>query len=278
MTEVDLSTLNKEEQIDEMRQWFYRNYERPEENTPYEGGFIYIWGGPYEATDVLHSTFCNEVPEEVIDELAEELESESWEWAAIPKPEDFYDYELDAITSNSDFYENFKENIDVIEKLLNNGIPAELEKKYLMMLYVNVITSLETYLSDAFINTVLGKEEFTRKMVETNPDLANEKFSLKDIYEQYEKIELKVKQYLLDIIWHNLAKIKPLYKATLDVDFPTDLKDIFRAITIRHDIVHRNGKSKTGEVFEIEKSSVLKLIEKTNDFVKHIDDQLVEIE
>jgi len=71
----------------EMIEWFLSKYENPAENCPYEsaeGGYIYIWGGPYDARDVLFDNFSGNYPDDVIEEVVEDLEHESWEWSAKP--------------------------------------------------------------------------------------------------------------------------------------------------------------------------------------------------
>ena len=55
-----------------MRHWFNSNYENPANRTPYEsreGGYIYIWGGPYDAREELESEFGEFVSRELIEEL-----------------------------------------------------------------------------------------------------------------------------------------------------------------------------------------------------------------
>ena len=71
--------------IEEMKEWFFKNYEDPANKTPFEsaaGGYQYIWGGPYYADDQLASKFGDELPEDVIDEAVAEIESDGIvEWA-----------------------------------------------------------------------------------------------------------------------------------------------------------------------------------------------------
>lgn len=46
--------------VQEMIAWFMTHYELPEESCPYEsaeGGFQYIYGGPYSAEDALWNDF-----------------------------------------------------------------------------------------------------------------------------------------------------------------------------------------------------------------------------
>lgn len=43
-----------------MVEWFHMNFEDPAHNTPYEsaeGGYQWIWGGPYDAEEELQDAF-----------------------------------------------------------------------------------------------------------------------------------------------------------------------------------------------------------------------------
>lgn len=68
--------------VDQMVDWFLENYEDPANGVPYdssEGGFQYVLGGPYDATDVLSNQFPDASAED-IDEAARSVESEAHEW------------------------------------------------------------------------------------------------------------------------------------------------------------------------------------------------------
>ena len=82
----DLSDMTNEEMIEAMVEWFHQNFEDPAQETPYEsaeGGYQYIWGGPYEASDELFDAFGGVYDDEVITEAASRIESESgtYDWA-----------------------------------------------------------------------------------------------------------------------------------------------------------------------------------------------------
>lgn len=67
---------------EEMKEWFFNNYEDPANQTPHdEGEYIYINGGPYDANDVLHEQFGKSVPEKTINELVNEITESCNEWA-----------------------------------------------------------------------------------------------------------------------------------------------------------------------------------------------------
>lgn len=271
-----LSSADADVQYEVMKHWFFQNFEDPVERTPYEsaeGGYIYIWGGPYDATEELEAEFGEIVPLEVIERLVSELEDSCQEWTKAESPDDYEDYYTSIILSNSGFYSNFKESVDRIESLLGVSMDQELQQIYFRMIFVNVITALETFLSDAFINKVSADQSLVRKFVETNPDFAKQKFTLKELFQRSDSIKADVEKYLLAQIWHNLAQVKPMYESTLGITFPNDLKAIFKAILLRHDIVHRNGKTRDGNEHIITKTEVENLIAKVSGLVEYIEKQ-----
>lgn len=265
---------DKETQIEVMKQWFFRSYENPAENTPFEskeGGYIYIWGGPYNAKEELTEEFYGIIPEDVINELAEELEMECSEWSGIPTEDRYDKYYYDVMSANTASYGTLTEALTNIRMLAETDLSENLNNFLNMMLYVNVITALETFLSDAFISTVLNNDQLIRKFVKSNTDFSERKIALNDIFETIDNINIEVRKYLLDLIWHNLAKVKNLYKYTLEIDFPGNMEKLYRAVAIRHDIVHRSGKTKAGKTIEITKENLIELLDEVKSFADQID-------
>ena len=76
--------------------WFLKRYEDPANNTPYEsreGGYIYLYGGPYDARDELEDNFPDNPS--ALDDAIEELEAISIDWAKKPTEEDFLGYAIE---------------------------------------------------------------------------------------------------------------------------------------------------------------------------------------
>jgi hypothetical protein len=181
----------------------------------------------------------------------------------------------DSITRNTRFHESFIESINNIEALSSLLLANEQLGQVLnRMLFANTITAMETYLSDAFINTVLSKDFLIPKLVETTPAFNEKNYKLSDIYTWLDDTRKAVTEYLLDIIYHNIWKVKAMYKCVLDIDFPDDLETIQKAITIRHDIVHRNGKSKKGTSIQVSIDDILANVKEVKALIEHIDEQL----
>lgn len=280
VSQNDLSSEDREVQLDVMRSWFFQNYEDPAERTPYEsaeGGYIWIWGGPYEAREELEAEFAGVVPDDVINELSEELNAICWQWAPTESPGDYDEFLADDIAQITEYYHNFSGAILDIGKMLEVEIDSSVEGLFFRLLYVNVITAMETYLSDAFMNSVVPDKELMRRFVETTPEFKTEKISLSDVYKAAEEIEQRAKSYLVDVVWHNLGRVKPMYKAVLGVEFNNEIGDLVKAVLKRHDIVHRNGKTKSGEDIVLTKSDVTELVAKVECFVQDVDLKVREI-
>ena len=77
--------LGKKNQIADMVHWFHGMFEDPANETPYEsreGGYQYIWGGPYEAGEELGGEFGDIVSDGVIEAAVSEVESDGiFDWA-----------------------------------------------------------------------------------------------------------------------------------------------------------------------------------------------------
>lgn len=272
-----VAEMEPPDQTELMRRWFGQNYEDPAERTPYqssEGGYIWIYGGPYDAREELYAEFESIVPESVIEELADELNAECPEWAPTPKPEDYDQYIVEDIVQITDHCGKFTQSIEEIKILLETDVEDVVQPVFHRMLFVNIITAMETYLSDVFISTVVPNDDLTRKLVESTPDFQQEKIPLSEVFKGMEEIEDRVTTYLADLVWHRLDRVKPMYSHTLNIEFPGDIGDIHRAILTRHDIVHRNGVTRDGIDILITKAQIEELVEKVREFIAHLDEQV----
>jgi hypothetical protein len=267
-----------------IKEWFLSEYEPLYErkSSSFEDSeYIADLDGPFSTFDVIKNQFWNLASPNVISKAVETLEDEfeCFEWSKIPKDRDINNYYLENLGTN--FFKEFTIAIAHITKLSRppDGpytIKSELEEPLNRMLYANIITAMESYLSDVFIKVVLSNEERLRKFVETTKEFQNQKISLSDIFIKMDGLKGEVTDYLAALSFHNLAKVEALYKATLNVEFSKDsTRRIHKAIAIRHDIVHRNGKnSNDGKYHKIGHDDIKSLAAEVNRFLREIDKQL----
>ena len=178
--------------------------------------------------------------------------------------------------TNTNYIQTFQNDTRGLRSLLQQAQPssARVKQAFLRMLYSSAITALETYLSDAFFQTVIKDESLIERLMLTTPEFVEKKYSLSEVVEWKKQTKEKVSDHLFNIVWHNLAKVRCMYRDVLQVNFPDDASAVYVAVVIRHDIVHRSGRTKGGKIHNLRVSDVEKLFETLEAFVAAIDLQL----
>ena len=107
--------------IDTLVEWFFERFEDPAHRLSHEtaeGGFQWIYGGPYDAREQLEENFPDEA-EHIIDAAVDQIESDGlMEWAPVAKSEDYEDPEYEKAYGEEDLNEIFRELDNLI-----SGIP-----------------------------------------------------------------------------------------------------------------------------------------------------------
>jgi hypothetical protein len=183
---------------------------------------------------------------------------------------------LDSSLSNIDYDGTFRRSLKSLRTLVAQVVPATvlLKQAFYRMIYASAITALETYLSDAFLQHVIPHRDRMEKLLLTAPELAKEKYSLAEFIDWDRNLKIRVTEYLRDIMWHNLRKVGPMYLDVLGIDFPKSIAHLYRAILLRHDLVHRSGRSKDHKAQRVTSADLQKLFGDVESFVGAIETQL----
>jgi hypothetical protein len=178
--------------------------------------------------------------------------------------------------SNSDSLEMFRESMKAVRKLSEQKFleHPRLKQPLYRMLYASSITAMETYLSDTFQQQVLRNPDLTTLLLTTDRELKKRNYSITEIIDWHENAHQKASEHLYDIVWHNLGKVRHMYKTVLGVKFPEDMDAMFKAVMKRHDCVHRNGKTKNGSLHRLRQSDLESVFSKIEAFVLIIDEQV----
>ncbi|WP_206669068.1 hypothetical protein [Flavobacterium pectinovorum] len=186
-----------------------------------------------------------------------------------------YDFQFEAITNDKNFLKKFHEEIDNLMSLLAIKIEEPNQKKILnRQVFIGIIGTMESFLSDVFINLIFDNDNYFKNFIKTHPEFKQRKFELREIFEETDRLEETAKKIMLDTIYHNLPVIKEMYEDTFEIKFPS-IKEVFKYVFQRHDLVHRNGKTKNGIIVDTNEEAIqdlkMKVIEMITNLAKELD-------
>lgn len=280
---------SKDNQLEAMRSWFYANYEDPANACPYEsreGGYAFIYGGPYDADEELQGFFGGYVKDDYIQELVSELQGECFDWSGNSNNIDWYEHDVyDAVTSSEHPFAKFVENIENIKSLAVGDFKDEQKDHLLGLLYTNAITALETLYVELFINTIDEDDAYIADFIEkgksefkVSKEIVALPFKGEPIERVREEILKAIKEHLISANWHSADRVVKRFKATFDIDARNDwpVDEIELATLKRNHLVHRGGKDKDGNPVVVTEEDLkallehaLSLGEKINDSLEH---------
>lgn len=272
-----LSSARLDLRHEAMRQWFLSRFWDPANDTPYngrEGGYLYIHGGPYEAEDELYDRFGDLFDDDIVRAVIDDVESDGiYEWAprhTAPHYDEYFSFEVESEDSP---YQQFLQRLSEIDSL--SAAALDLEHKVLLrqLLYSHLITALETYLSDTMSYQVKTDDDVFKRFVSNCSEFKEKKLPLSTIFGRLEALRVEVEQYIQKTVWHRLDNVIPLFSSSLDIKRP-EMKKIMKYIVVRHDIVHRGGKTKEGGHVEITSDKLSELRHCIANFVEKVEGDL----
>ncbi|WP_417703140.1 hypothetical protein [Rheinheimera aquimaris] len=185
--------------------------------------------------------------------------------------------ELEWEVRYSEQLETLNKHFDKIPTILELHTSHDVHFSLLVMLHAHVVSALEQFLSTTFIHHVTNSDLLTRRLIETDPEFGSRKFTVNEIYAQHSNIKSTVATYLKSIIFHDLRKVKPMFKEVLSCDFG-DISWLFHAVKVRHDCVHRAGYDKDGKAVSVSVQSINELIELCFSLASRIDEHVQQME
>lgn len=98
-TKSSFRRLPRASKVEFMVAWFLEHFEDPAEKTPYEsaeGGYQWIWGGPYNADEEIQDIFSEVADFDTMQQAVEEIQKDGlYDWAPIETGNDIPEDEED---------------------------------------------------------------------------------------------------------------------------------------------------------------------------------------
>lgn len=224
--------------------------------------------------------FEDEEAQWIRDQLADDDANKSHpEWDELSRQYrngglDYYDYSHDWEVQGKTRLELFEDSVFAGTEMLNVDVSAQTKRAIYVMVFAHVVAAVEGFLATTFITTTLSSSTYIQRLVESDPEFAERKLTVKEIFSKHATLKDDIGTYLKDLIFHRLDKVKPMFKAVFDIDFG-DIKWLFQAVRVRHDCVHRAGYDKDGEPIELNSQDLINLMHACLDLVKRVDAEIM---
>ncbi len=202
------------------------------------------------------------------DELGDEydaLQEAYYEAAEIEE-----EYQWHQQHKNSEFYDRFESEIQALRDILDGPVNLMHTETYYKMIYAHSVTLLESFLGDAIKSLVVTNEKFLTNAVSKIPELRDIKPTLEEILSQKKIVLTKTLKWFSKVSFHKFSKVVRIYSVVISMSIKVDLEKVSQVAAIRHDIVHRNGKTTEGDVIVMDRKSVIGAIDAVNDFAKEM--------
>jgi hypothetical protein len=271
-----LAAAGENEQVAAMVEWFHARFWDPANDTPYmssEGGYIWVHGGPYDATEELQSRFCGVASEEAIEQAIDSVQSDGiYDWA--PTHLTYYDEEQDVfVDERNDPTLRLEERLGKIKAVLDLQGDADAIETARHQAYAGVVAALETFLWETMAYWVENDPTTVSNLITKLQVFSERTMKLGDIYSMNEKLKSEVKAYMQHMVWHRWDDVARLVKCGLDIELPS-LRPFIEPTKKRHDIVHRSGQDVDGNPVVITADDVRALSDIVLEFANDLDERI----
>lgn len=209
-------------------------------------------------------SFKEDAPRKILDKI-EGVDSNDWYWMDISElyDEDYDEEQYEDIVNKTSPYNDCLASIEEVKQLMNIPLKKERKSRYILyrQLYASLISIMEAYLFERLLSAI-----------DKNENLLANFFLFYNGAHNFDEHDIKkVRKYLMEnILYHNLDTVSKIYSETFKFRFPSCEK-IKKAIKLRHDIVHRNGKTANGDSLIVSRKDIEHLSDNIKEFISNLE-------
>ncbi len=153
--------------------------------------------------------------------------------------------------------------LEDVDWVLDNAPTSTRDSQtFIRMVFTQLFAIYETYLADRLIRLVKEDDMALKALVASHSSWQDERLTFKDAFNAVEVVRERVLQTLAKILYHDLSKVDPIYRAVFGCSIFANAEDrklLFQSVQIRHDCVHRNGKTINGVLHQLARSQLYAL-------------------
>lgn len=215
-----------------------------------------------------------------------DLEEDSDEWQELEEEYDNYkdfmedmareEYEEQQWLKNNPHTDIYVSSISLLDEILDEGKEHTSETFYKMQI-AYCVTIMESCLGDMIKSIVLSDNRYRNYAVYQIEHLRKNKIDLVYLIDEEDVVGKSVQEYLTGITYHDIPIVERTYRAILQIKKykNIDTTKINALTTLRHDIVHRNGKTREGnDSIKFNYNAVIEAFDITKIFLTEMKDMI----
>ncbi|EOG7683144.1 hypothetical protein [Vibrio vulnificus] len=172
---------------------------------------------------------------------------------------------------SSELHKIFIGQLDTLKVMVDNNFSNQSQTAFVLhtdlvvkMSYAYAVTLLESFLGDTLRALITENEQFLKNALRKFKILKNVK--LTDLADTDLDVKSLVLRYVGDVLYHNIPNVMEMFEQVLDVKLDIDMSEVVKITKLRHDIVHRNGKSIDGKSIRLNDKDFTHAIEEIQKF------------
>lgn len=154
---------------------------------------------------------------------------------------------------SSEIHNLFVTELDALKRVVGSdfnpsqGLVLSLHKNTVIkMSYAYSVTLLESFLGDTLKSLISNDEKYLKNALIKLKILKNIK--LTDLADTDLDLNSLILRHVSDVLYHNIPNVIEMYEQVLGISLHIDKSKVVKITKIRHDIIHRNGKTIDGKL------------------------------
>jgi len=172
-----------------------------------------------------------------------------------------------------DVHKDYQERISDIESVIKVKIETDTQQEILFkLLYLSIVTSLETFISDIILTAITESEERFEKYYDQFIFNKNKRDKLDNLLREGRigKREQEIIEHAQKLSYSKIDNINNSFCSIFSLDIKVETSKIATHIRNRDLIAHKNGRTKDAKYMKFDEADLQNLIADTNHFVNQI--------
>ncbi|WP_413485560.1 HEPN domain-containing protein [Shewanella baltica] len=221
----------------------------------------------------MRDWICEQMGSDEVDEFSDEWNALATEWCN--QQEYYQDYSYYESLELSELNHNFMFEMEKLYEIVNAKIPCHLENVTFKMVHAYAVTILESFLTHAFISLVSKDDRLLNNLIRAYSNCKDPKtYTLQEIAHFDGSVKNLVLGKISQTLFHDSKRIECTYRDTFNTALKYDFKELNKIFTIRHDIVHRSGRDKSGFDSTPNRESIEKTLATIKRFITAFEDKV----